>query len=583
MIEQFHFLRPAWLLALIPLIWLLWRGLHHRHTSRSWQAVVDAELLPHLLSGKGSVKDNRLWLLSAICGFLGIIALAGPAWEMLPQPTFNQQSALVIALDLSRSMDVGDVKPSRLTRARHKIADILSRRKEGQTALVSYAADAFVVTPLTEDTDTISALLPSLGTEIMPAQGSRADKALHLAVTLFNNAGVERGDVLLVTDGFNQREIEAMQQVLEANSSLRLSVLGIGTPEGGPIPMTSGGFFKDKGGSIVIPRLDKKAMREIASIGGGSFQIIDTSDADIDALLNNMHDSAFATDASASDLNADVWREQGPWLILIIIPLIALVFRRGVILLLPLLLLPLPPEAQAIGWDELWQNTDQRGNQAFQQGEHQAAAELFDKPEWKASSLYRAEDYEQALQYWAASDDADAHYNRGNALAKLGRLQESISAYELALQKDQNHEDAAYNKKQVEDQLKQQQQQSPEQNQDQKEQGQEDQQEQNQQNDSQQSSENGEENQQEQQQTDNGEQDQSEQRQPEQAEQTEPEEAEKALSQSEAQQRLEKQMSDQATEQWLRKIPDDPGGLLRRKFLYQYRQRSDNSKANEAW
>ena len=584
MIEQFHFLRPAWLLALIPLLWLLWQGLRRRHTSRSWQSVVDAELLPHLLSGKDSIKDNRLWILSAICGFFGIIALAGPVWEKLPQPIFNQQSALVIALDLSRSMDVGDVKPSRLTRARHKIDDILSRRKEGQTALVNYAADAFVVTPLTEDTHTISALLPSLGTDIMPAQGSRADKALLQALTLFNNAGVDRGDVLLVSDGFNQREIEAMQQLLETNTSLRLSVLGIGTQEGGPIPLASGGFFKDKQGSIVIPRLNEKAMREIADIGGGSFQMISTTDADINALLNTMRDSPFEGGTRASDLNADIWREQGPWLILIIIPLVALAFRRGVILLLPLLLLPLPPETQAIGWEELWQNANQRGNRAFQQGDHQSAAELFDNPEWKASSLYGAEDYEQALQYWVAGDSADAHYNRGNALAKLGRLEESISAYDQALQKDRNHEDAAFNKKQVEQQLKQQQQQQQSE-QDQKEQ---DQKEQNQQNDTQQSSGDEGESQQNQQadrqaqqqaanpeEADNGDLDQ--------AEQDQPAESEQASSQTEAQQSLDKQMSDQATEQWLRKIPDDPGGLLRRKFLYQYRQRSDHSKTQEAW
>ncbi len=583
MIEQFHFLRPLWLLALIPLLLLLWQGLNRRHRSRSWQTVVDAELLPHLLSGRNGIKDNRLWILSAICGLLGIVALAGPVWEKLPQPIFNRQAALVIALDLSRSMDVGDIKPSRLTRARHKIADILSRRKEGQTALVNYAADAFVVTPLTEDTDTITALLPSLSTDIMPVQGSRADKALVQAQALFDNAGVVKGDVLLVSDGFNQDEIEALQQVMESNANLRVSVLGIGTQDGGPIPMASGGFFKNEQGSIVIPRLNENAMRQIAEAGGGSFQIISTTDADINALLTTMQDSPFEGGAEARDLNTDIWREQGPWLILIIIPLFALVFRRGVLLLLPLLLLPLPPETQAIGWDELWQNANQRGSRAFQQGEHQSAADLFDRPEWKASSLYRAEDYEQALQYWSAGDSADEHYNLGNTLAKLGRLQESISAYDQALQIDPAHEDAAFNKKQVEEQLRQQeQQQDQDQDQDQdQQQSEEDQQQQNQQNDSQQSSGDEGENQQKQQQaenpeeTENGELDQSEQDQ--QAE------SEQASSQLEMQQDLDEQMSDQATEQWLRKIPDDPGGLLRRKFLYQYRQRSENSKAQEAW
>ncbi len=271
MIEQFHFLRPAWLLLLPILLILLWQGFQRRHSSRGWQSVVDANLLPHLLAGKNQVRDNSLWALSAIVGVIAIVALAGPVWDKLPQPIYRQQAALVIVLDLSRSMDATDIKPSRLARARHKIADILAARKEGQTALVTYAADAFVVTPLTEDAGTIDALLSSLATGIMPSQGSFADKALSQAFVLFDNAGVANGDVLLVSDSFNPDEMVAMQALLDKNSSHRISVLGIGTEAGGPIPLTSGGFLKDNQGSIVISRLLADGMREIARTGGGAF------------------------------------------------------------------------------------------------------------------------------------------------------------------------------------------------------------------------------------------------------------------------------------------------------------------------
>ena len=215
MIDQFHFLRPLWLLALILLVIFLWHRFNHRVSSRSWQKVVDAALLPHLLSGKGEGRQSTLWAVLGMVAGLAIIALAGPVWEKLPQPIFRQQSGLVIALDLSRSMDSGDIKPSRLTRGRHKVADILKLRNEGQSALIAYAADAFVVTPLTEDTATINALLPSLSTEIMPSQGSQADKALSQALDLFINAGVTGGDILLVSDGFNDTEVNAMQAMLQ--------------------------------------------------------------------------------------------------------------------------------------------------------------------------------------------------------------------------------------------------------------------------------------------------------------------------------------------------------------------------------
>lgn len=581
MIEQFHFLRPAWLMLLPVLVILLWQGFQRRHSSRSWQSVVDAKLLPHLLAGKNQVRDNSLWLLTAIVGAISIIALAGPVWDKLPQPIFRHQAALVIVLDLSRSMDASDIKPSRLARARHKIADILSSRKEGQTALVTYAADAFVVTPLTEDAVTIDALLPSLATEIMPSQGSFADKALLQAFELFDNAGVANGDVLLVSDSFNRGEMTAMQALLDKHSSHRISILGIGTEAGGPIPLPSGGFLKDSAGSIVIARLQAEDMRDIASAGGGSFHLISNDDADINALLNTIQNNRFESDAVESDLQADIWREQGPWLILILIPLVAFVFRRGVLLVLPLLLLPVPPDAQAMSWDELWQNRNQLGSKAFDNGEHQTAAEIFKNPEWKASSHYRAGDYEQALEQWQAIDSERGHYNRGNALTKLGRLKEAIDAYQKTLELNADHVDAAYNKKQVEEALNQQQdQQNQEGDQDQDQ----NQQNQDQQQESDQSQGQGE-NQQDQSDEQQNKQQESENNSESESEQGEEEKQDEAEQQTQAEmsENLEQQMSEQAAEQWLRKIPDDPGGLLRRKFLYQYRQRGDNSKTENQW
>ncbi|MCP4186042.1 MAG: VWA domain-containing protein [Gammaproteobacteria bacterium] len=582
MIEQFHFLRPAWLLAFIPLSLVLWYGYKHRSASRSWQAVVDAALLPHLINGESQGRKSWLWLALVLAALLAIIALAGPVWERLPQPIFRQQSALVIGLDLSRSMDAGDIKPSRLTRARHKIADILALRKEGQTALVTYAADAFVVTPLTEDAATINALLPSLSTQIMPSQGSHVEKAITLAFTLFDNAGLNNGDILLVTDGFNDLELAAIEQVLQENSARRVSVLGVGTSDGGPIPMSSGGFLKDDDGAIVISRLNGDDMEKVANSGGGEFQLISNNDDDIDRLLSAMQTNPFEDDAVQSDLQADVWRELGPWLVLMLLPLVALVFRRGRIFILPLLLIPISPESHALSWDELWKNVDQRASEAFEQGEHQSAAELFDQPEWKASSHYRTGDYEKALQSWEGIDSERGHYNRGNTLAKLGRLEEAVEAYDKTLELNSGHEDAIYNRKVTEDLLKQQQQQRDKQ---QNEQQQENQEEGQQQGESEQSSSQGrdQQNQADQQQSEetqkepSGSQQQSDDQNPH----NEPEQLPSDPQQMQAE--LEEQMSEQAAEQWLRKIPDDPGGLLRRKFLYQYRQRGDNSKAQNPW
>ena len=158
MLADFHWLRPAWLLA-IPLVVAVAILLGRRRLGAgSWQQVVDAALIPFVLSrAPGRGRDLRWWLL-AVGGVLAAVALAGPAWERIEQPVFRAEQALVIALDLSRSMDAQDVSPSRLVRARLKILDILERRRGGQTALVVYSANAFTVTPLTTDGDTVAAL-----------------------------------------------------------------------------------------------------------------------------------------------------------------------------------------------------------------------------------------------------------------------------------------------------------------------------------------------------------------------------------------------------------------------------------------
>jgi len=585
LIEQFHFLRPVWLLALLPLMAIIWHGFNSRHQSRSWQAVVDAQLLPHLLGDNRQSRGSSLWLIVGIAASLAIIALAGPVWDKLPQPTFRQQSALVIALDLSRSMDAGDIRPSRLTRARLKIADILSLRDEGQTALVSYAADAFVVTPLTEDSATINAILPALSTELMPSKGSNAAGALTQSYALFENSGVTEGDILVLSDGFDDSELTAMLALIQENLQYRVSVLGIGTESGGPIPITNGGFLKDQQGAIVVASLMQENLRKIARSGGGRFELISADDTDINSLLSAMT-SSFENDSVESDLQADVWRELGPWLVLLLLPLVAILFRRGVVLVLPLLLLPMPPEANALGWNDLWRNQNQRGMEAFDQEKYGAASELFNLNEWKGSSAFRAGNYEQALKDWQGLDSERAHYNRGNALAKLQQYEAAIDAYSKALELNPQHADAAHNKKLIEDLLQQQQQQKQ-----QGEQSDQQNQDQQQQQESEESSRQGDDqqNQSEQQsESDLSDEQQSDQQKEGEQQSTEQQGEEggseqQQLAQAEELAKREQQMSDQAAEQWLRKIPDDPGGLLRRKFLYQYRQRGDQSKAQNPW
>jgi Ca-activated chloride channel homolog len=624
LLQQLHFIRPYWLLALIPAALLIWLYSTTQLKSRNWASIIDPRLLPHLLKGTTAATPNiknktpSSLLLFAVASCL-IISLAGPAFEKRPQPVFKAQSALVIVLDLSRSMDAGDTKPSRLSRAHFKINDILKQRKEGQTALIVYAADAYAVSPLTDDAATIAAQIPALDTNIMPAQGSRLDIALDKAVELFTNAGHAKGDIFILSDSASQADINKAGE-LNAQG-FASSVLAIGTEQGAPINAAGGGFIKDSTGSIVVPKLDSAAMRKLALAGGGKFTLLSADDRDINRLLSRIDidksgkNKDEQLDASGNKFKTDTWHEEGPWLLLLVIPFAAYAFRRGMVFALLIFILPLPQPAQALEWNELWKNKDQLGQAALQQGDSAKAAELFNNPEWKAAAEYKAGNYEQAIEQLNNINTADAHYNRGNALAKAGQLDEAIKAYNRAIELQTDHEDAKHNRDLVEKAKQQNKQQSSDnkdgEQQEQKKQDSDQQNQQSQQGDSQDSKDNSQQSQDQKESSDdkqssssaeNNKQDadkdtdkdsqkntpqnktqeesdadkeQAKKQAPEQQAKDEQEKAESASSETTE----ELDLDEQQTQQWLKKIPDDPGGLLRRKFQYQYgREKHQNEK-----
>lgn len=606
--NDFHFIRPYWLFMLLPAFFLLIVMLKNRLKQGRWAEVCDAELLPYLLQER-KVRQNR-WplIVGFIATFLVIVSLAGPTWERLPTPVFRDESALVIVLDLSRSMDAADIKPSRLIWARYKVTDILKQRKEGLTALVVYAGDAFTVTPLTEDTETIESQLSALKTEIMPSQGSNGLVAIEQALGLLRQSSLPRGDILLITDGINSHLSE---QVATLIGDYRLSVLGVGTVDGAPIKVAGGGFLKDRQGNIVVPKLDSSQLSELAALGGGFYETITINDADIDVLLTAFKRPMADQTTEKSEGNLDQWDEKGPWLLLLVLPLAALFFRKGVLGVVLLLLLPFPQESQALDWPSLWKTAEQQGQQAFNRQQYEAAAEKFQSPEWKAAAQYKTEDYQQAAKTLESVDTAEGHYNRGNALAKSGQLEAAKEAYQKALKLAPDDEDAQHNKKQVEAALKTQQeskqdesdnkgeeksdQESEEENkskdkggsqgQDGEQQPPEEDEDQN----SDEPSQGNEESQQDEKSANKAEEQQQQKKAvDEDRQKSEAQKGQQSDQETESEQQAERQQemseAEQANEQWLKRIPDDPAGLLKRKFRYQYgRRRGNQVEQEQAW
>jgi Ca-activated chloride channel family protein len=358
-------------------------------------------------------------------------------------------------------MNAADVTPSRLARARFEVLDLLAASREGQVALIAFGPEPYIVSPLTGDARTIADQVPRLGTDLLPVPGlRRTGRALAMAGELLAQAGAAGGEVILITDavadatgpssgpGAGSTAAAAARDL--AARGHRLSVLGVGTPEGAPVPGQDGGFVSDRAGAIPMARLDQVALEALAREGQGRYVDLNPGDRDTSALIASTETFMAAANRAGlveqEGLKSDQWREEGPWLLLALLPIAALAFRRGWLLSVLVLVLGLPPQpGWAFGWGDLWQRPDQQGASRLAAGEADAAAALFQDPAWRAAARYRGGDYAGALTDLSDQNGPEADYNRANALARLGRLDESIAAYERTLQQAPDHADARAN------------------------------------------------------------------------------------------------------------------------------------------
>ena len=586
MVDGFHLLRPEflWGLLICPLLALaLW---HRRTRQGDWSRAIDPELLPYLMPDHSEkTRQTTIWIPTLLLSLI-VLAASGPSLRQVELPVIKRADALVLVLDLSASMLAADVQPSRIRRARQKILDLLDLRAEGVTGLVVFAGDAHVVTPLTDDARTIANLMPALSPNIMPLPGANATSGIEAAANLLITAGAQGGQILLMTDGLPGFDTVRAKNALDS-SGAALAVMTIGTKAGAPIPLPNGGFLKDDAGEIVIPTLDREAIDQVASALNAAVEQISLDERDIESLTRrNVLVAEGELDLSRQ---TDAWQDQGFWLAALVALMLLPAFRKGALVSLLLLMVMQPKTAEAAGWEDLWLTPDQQGAQRLAAGDASGAAERFDQSVWRGMAEFEVGAYDRAAASFASEPSADALFNQGNALAMQGDLQGAINAYEKSLALEPSAEDAIANRDFIQSLLDQQEDQEQEQ-QEGEEQSQED--EQSEQNDSSDSDSGGDgessDQQDDSQQAGDGQEDdpndqgepqeESEQQAGDQAPNT-ADEDQQAADQLEA--ATQEQMAkfdealeeQQALEQWLRRVPDDPGGLLRRKFRYQSMQR----------
>ncbi|MCU8031365.1 VWA domain-containing protein [Shewanella sp. SM73] len=456
-----HFIRPEWLLALVPLalaLLSLWRQ-HESHSA--WNRYI-APHLAKILVTQGNKKSRRPLHLLALTWLIATLALAGPAVNKQSLPVFAAEQGRVLVMDMSVSMFATDLAPNRLTQAKFRATDLLRNLKEGETGLVAFAGDAFTISPLTRDTGTLLNLLPTLSPEIMPVRGSNLAAGLTQAKTLLAQGGHIRGDIILMTDGITAAQFD------EANSALsgtqyRLAVVAFGTSQGAPIRLPDGQLQRDSSNEVVVASTDFALLQKLAVNNKGVLIQNRTDGNDLAQLQQWLSD---AGDAKATDLDGETWQDLGPYLALLLLLPALFSFRQGIVasvgfvtLAGSLLLAAVPQPAHASVWDNVWKTTDQQAMQAYQSQDYANAAKQFESPQWRGSAQYKAGDFAQALKTFEQDSSAQGLYNQGNALMQLGKPDKAKERYQAALEKQADFPAAKANLELAEKLLQEQQQQ----------------------------------------------------------------------------------------------------------------------------
>jgi len=439
-----HFLRPEWLLALLPLaliLFFLWRT---ERVNSSWDRYIAPHLARLLVSTTEQKKSPPLGYLAA-SWLIAVIALSGPAFTKQSLPVFETAQGRVIIMDMSLSMYASDQTPNRLTQAKFKATDLIDALTEGETGLVAYAGDAFTISPLTRDRATLLNLLPTLSPEIMPVRGSNLVSALEQAKRLLIQGGHIRGDIILLTDDVPLRQIKAAKVVL-SGSQYRLGILAFGSKQGAPIRLPEGQLLRDSANQVVVAKTDYAALNELAQDNGGILIPYRADGSDLQQLQTWLS----STDESkATQLDAEVWQDTGPYIALLLLLPVLLSFRQGflgsllIFGLVGTLLQPSP--AMASSWDDAWQTQDQQAMKAYQKQDFDGASQGFTFPQWQASALYKAGNYDQALALFEQDSSTKGLYNQANCLMQQGQYPDAIKRYEQALAQLANFEPAQKN------------------------------------------------------------------------------------------------------------------------------------------
>ncbi len=423
--QQFHFLRPEILWLFLPLaIIVLLLVLSNKERSK-WKMTVQKKLRPFMFT-KGSKTAIILPLLAFVLGSsFVIVGAAGPTWKKKDIPGEKIQAVVLIALDLSRSMDATDIQPSRLQRAKFKVSDFLDANPRARAGLVAYAGTAHPVLPFTSDYKLIKHHAQSLENRVMPVQGTSMEVLIDVIDTLMKKV-LAPSTILLMTDEIDQDDAALITNY--ARSSIhKIEILLFNTPNGAAVPGHSGAVSKQDPG--VIQNLSQDTSILITPL------TLDKSD--VGGIAKRIRDKlVFEKDTKQDEKD---WDDMGWLLVIPALVITAFWFRRGWVIQWCWLAFACTifsscgVDSKEADW---WYTKDYQGQQLYKQEKFAEAAERFNDDKHKAVAYYKAGNYAAAADLFELDTSAAGNYNRGLALAKLGRYDEAVEAFDKAIDLD---------------------------------------------------------------------------------------------------------------------------------------------------
>lgn len=270
---DFHFLRPYWFLALIPVLLLYWGYLKRQDKLARWREVIEPHLLEQLVVGEHRLGWFRPLNVLLACWVITTFAMAGPAWRQKPSPFVDDQAGLMVVLKVTESMAATDVQPSRLQRAKHKLHDLLELRQNSATGLIVYSGSAHLVMPLTKDQRIITSMAEDITPQIMPVAGDALAEAVALAERIVGTANVT-GSLLIVADSVATEQVDALARSGSALPAQFLAVQSLNRePERGlqrAARKLSAPIVRLTVDGADVERINKRSTTAFANITGDS-------------------------------------------------------------------------------------------------------------------------------------------------------------------------------------------------------------------------------------------------------------------------------------------------------------------------